>query len=79
MSRTKKPAGKRRSFRGDHRDMLAAIERTGARVEPTGGQHLKVYCPQGPVIIAQSPSDHRSVRNAVTRLRRHGLDLAGVT
>lgn len=53
--------------------MKLAIEQ-GWTVEKTGGGHWKFKPPTGPFVIApSSPSDHRSVLNLRSELRRKGL------
>lgn len=50
----------------------------GWRVEPTKNGHVTFLAPDPavpPIVVAGTPSDHRSMKNAKARLKRHGLDL----
>lgn len=52
--------------------------RAGWRVERTGSGHWSFKSPDlavAPIIVASTPSDHRSMLNARAALRRAGLDL----
>jgi hypothetical protein len=53
--------------------LLAALRRQGWRIE-SGGRHHKCYSPDsGLVVVSKTPGDHRSLRNAVAELKRHGF------
>lgn len=67
----------------DMKRLLKKIEAQGGRWRQTKGSHIEVKCPDktkcgngsGIVIIAWSPSDHRSVPNSIAKLRRCGFSL----
>jgi predicted RNA binding protein YcfA (HicA-like mRNA interferase family) len=54
--------------------VIAALEDQGWRVERTRKGHWRCYAPDGVgiVVLAGTPSDHRSFANAVATLRRYG-------
>jgi predicted RNA binding protein YcfA (HicA-like mRNA interferase family) len=56
-------------------DVVRAARRQGWRVEKTKGGHWRLYSPNGRgiVIAAGTPKGHRSVRDTVMDLRRHGF------
>lgn len=56
-----------------HRQLLRKAEDLGARIEVSGGGHLKVYTPNGAVVFcARTPSDNRAAVNLRRDLRRTG-------
>lgn len=57
------------------KDLLKALKRLGIPVSRTGGGHIKIHTPAGPYFTASTHSDPRGVKNAVSDLRRMGLDL----
>lgn len=75
MSRKPKPSGGRRRFQGDYKDLLSWLEKHGYELQMTGGQHYKVKCPSGSVVLPLTPSDYRGTMNAVSQLRRHGVPI----
>ena len=58
----------------DVRDLLLAIEATdGWETKPTSKGACTVYAPDGGrLIVHLTPSDHRSIKNVRSRLRRMG-------
>jgi hypothetical protein len=59
------------------RALRRAILAAGCRLEPGGSSHEKVISPEGRVIssLSNTPSDHRTIPNAVAELRRKGVDI----
>jgi hypothetical protein len=57
------------------RGLLRFFRETGVRYEKRHGGHICVYTPNGPVFIPSTPSDRRSLKNAVSILRRHGIPI----
>jgi predicted RNA binding protein YcfA (HicA-like mRNA interferase family) len=55
--------------------IIAALEDQGWRVERTNKGHWRCYAPdaEGIVHLPGTPSDHRSLANAVAKLRRYGF------
>lgn len=49
----------------------------GVSVRHTGGQHLQVVDDEGNVIgtFPNSPGEYRGLKNAISAMRRNGLDL----
>lgn len=66
-------SGKRETER-----LVRDLRAQGFTVELTGGNHWKVWKPgeEGCAFMSYTPSDHRSVKNAITKLRRIGYDHA---
>ncbi|AXN53362.1 HicA-like toxin [Mycobacterium phage Thonko] len=60
----------------DTRELVSRIVAAGGTVEHKRSGHIAVYL-DGRFVgqIASSPSDHRTVLNQVSRLRRNGLAL----
>ncbi|MEV2238799.1 hypothetical protein [Micromonospora sp. NPDC049891] len=58
--------------RGDHRDLIRDLVRSGWIYTPgRKGNHGKLRSPQGRlVVIANSASDHRALKNTVSIIRR---------
>jgi hypothetical protein len=55
-------------------EVLHAAEAQGCRIERGKNCHFKIYPKRGPMIVASStPSDHRSLRDTIARLRRAGI------
>lgn len=55
-------------------DLLDSCERQGCRVVPGKNCHIKVFPPRGDMIsVPSTPSDHRSMKDIVARLRRAGI------
>ena len=60
----------------DTKRILEALEEQGWRVEETKKRHYMAYPPdkaQGPVSLGSTPSDWRSLRNALSLLKRRGF------
>jgi hypothetical protein len=62
--------------------LIGKIEAQGGSVRQTRGAHYEVKCPDrskcqgtGIVVLAGTASDHRSLRNGVSQLRRCGFDV----
>lgn len=69
---------RRRGKSKEVRQLLDAIEAAGGTVEPCRNRdgHWKVFL-DGEYIggLAATPSDHRSTKNDIARLRRRGLNI----
>lgn len=76
---TKPQPGKRPKARCKATEqLLAAVEAQfgkGSVEQTKGSNHFQVKVPGGIVTLANTPSDHRSVKNARSRLRRLGVEL----
>lgn len=59
----------------NRRKLVRALREQGYTVEPTGGGHLRVLDRRGAVVgvAAATPSDWRSDRNLLARLRQTGF------
>lgn len=60
----------------EFKELKSEAERQGWRVEPTKSGHWNFYPPdptQGIVNHAGTPSDHRAMKNTISRLKRAGL------
>lgn len=58
----------------DVRKLVDVARDSGCRVENTSGGHIRVYAPDGSVVsLPSTPSDHRSVKNARSKMRRAGI------
>jgi hypothetical protein len=57
------------------RKLRRALEDQGWRVEPTKSGHWRCYAPDGEHIVhlAGTPSDRRSINNALAKLREYGF------
>lgn len=55
--------------------LIMRLQRYGLEVSRTRNGHIRIETPQGPVFTSSSPSDWRSVRNMVARLRARGIDI----
>lgn len=61
---------------GEMKQLRAAAEAAGWRVERSGGNHLKWIPPTGgAVFTSATPSDRRAAANMRRDLRRYGLDV----
>ena len=58
------------------KDLIRSLRKQGWTVEQTRNNHWKATAPTGgqPEYIASTPSDHRSLKNTVARLKRLGYD-----
>lgn len=55
-------------------ELLRTAEKQGCRIERCKNNHWQIYPPTGGIIVASAtPSDHRSIRDVVVRLRRAGV------
>ena len=56
------------------RKLVARLQDQGWRVDQLKSGHYRAYAPdgEGTVHIPGTPSDHRSLRNTVAQLKRHG-------
>jgi hypothetical protein len=56
------------------RKVLKAAEDQGWRIEPTK-KGWKLYAPDGVniVIVHNTPSDHRALKNTIARMRQYGF------
>jgi hypothetical protein len=57
------------------RDLIIALGRAGLRIEQTTKGHFKVYAPKGIVLIGRRTGDARAVKNAISNLRRYGVNI----
>ena len=56
------------------RGLLRELRDLRVEVSYTGGGHLRVETPMGPVYMPSTPSDTgRGIRNCRAELRRHGV------
>ncbi|AXH49737.1 HicA-like toxin [Gordonia phage Pleakley] len=62
----------------EYRDLVRKIEAAGGEVrKPTGKGHPKVYLGGRFIMtLCCTPSDHRSRKNELARLRRAGLEIS---
>lgn len=60
----------------DLKKMLAEAERQGWRVKRTKRGHYMLFAPDGvgKVTFSGTASDHRSLDNALSQMRKHGFD-----
>jgi hypothetical protein len=59
-------------------DILRAANAQGCRVERTKRNHWKIFIPEGELVVVPGmPSDHRSLRDVIVRLRRAGIIVGG--
>ena len=76
-TRTANPQGKRPKVKDRVLDaMIAAAWEAGWWCERTGSSHVMCYPAdqkEKPVLVANTPSDHRTIPNTRSRLRRSGL------
>lgn len=56
-------------------DLLDQLQALSVSYELTRNGHYRVNTPQGPVYMPSTPSDWRAVPNAVSLLRRHGVQI----
>lgn len=55
------------------RKLIRRLEKDGWSARKTGGGHWVVRSPEGvPVSMPSSPSDHRSMKNVMAKLKRAG-------
>lgn len=60
----------------DLKRLMKLAREQGWSVEMTGGHHLRWTPPEGPYVICPStPSDHRSIPNTISNLRKAGLEV----
>jgi predicted RNA binding protein YcfA (HicA-like mRNA interferase family) len=65
-----------RATRREYQALVELAEAQGWEVTQNGGGHLRFQGPEGQLVFtAQTPSDHRSIKNATSFLRRAGLDV----
>lgn len=72
------PGSRNSAIRGtnkDQRRLIKAIKQAGGEVRPSGiSGHVDVYLDGRRIgCLSGSPSDHRTTKNDIARLRRHGL------
>ena len=64
---------RRRVGNPEVREMLRVAEANGCRVK-SGSGHFSVYAPNGKIVtLPSTPSDHRSVLNCRSQMRRAGI------
>jgi hypothetical protein len=76
----KKQATPKRWRSKQAKEIAAAVQRAGGRVERTAGGHLKVIGPAGSAIVASAPNDGRAggraVHNTLATIRsKTGLEV----
>ncbi len=61
------------------KELLDAAKEKGWRVEQTKKGHWRCYAPDGENIVTLpgTPSDRRSIRNAIAQMRRYGFHWKG--
>lgn len=58
---------------GPMREIFLSLERQGWRIEITKKNHLKLFSPEGGIVVASgTPSDWRAMMQLRADLRRHG-------
>lgn len=58
----------------DFRQLLRRCRDLGCEIGVTRGEHIKITCPNGAVVItASTASDWRSIKNLRASLRRNGV------
>ena len=58
------------------KQLLNKCRKAGCTVEMRNGGHLAIHLPMGGVVYCPStPSEHRSLRNVMGKLRRGGLNI----
>lgn len=57
------------------RKLLRRLHKAGLETRITGGGHIRIETPNGPVYAAASGSDRRGVRNLCAALRARGVDI----
>jgi hypothetical protein len=59
----------------DAQKLIAKVQEQGWRVDDKGSAWLR-YSPDGKTIVTihKTPSDHRALKNAISRLKRGGFD-----
>lgn len=57
------------------RRLVMQLERAGLQVSITQKGHIRIETPKGPVFTSGSPSDWRSLKNMVARLRARGVEI----
>lgn len=67
---------RKRAARKDVRELLAAVEAADWKVVATS-RHFQCLAPDGVtiVVVPQTPSDARSLKNCAARLRRAGVSV----
>jgi hypothetical protein len=60
-------------------ELLRELEAQGFTWRTTKRNHILIYAPQGHVVttLPSTPSDHRSMKNAIAGLRRAGFEWKG--
>lgn len=61
------------------RDLIRELEAQGFTWRTTARHHILVYSPDGNVVttMPSTPSDHRSMKNCLSQLRRAGFEWKG--
>jgi hypothetical protein len=57
------------------RELLRALRKRKIPYTKRRGGHICVEAPKGLVFMARTPSDHRAIKNALSVLRKYGVDL----
>lgn len=55
--------------------ILVRLRQAGLEASVTGGGHIRIETPAGPVFAPASGSDRRGMRNLCATLRSRGVDL----
>lgn len=59
------------------RELIERVKQAGGTVDCGGNKHWRVTLPAGgTVVLGQTPSDYRSVKNSALQLHRAGLNVA---
>jgi len=60
-------------------ELLRQLDAQGFTWRPTKRQHIMVYAPDGRLVttLPSTPSDYRSMKNAIAVLRRAGFEWKG--
>ncbi len=63
------------SGKRDMEQLVKRVRRLGHEVEISRGCHYKVFAPDGIVFISYTPGDRRALAEAVSDLRRNGVNV----
>lgn len=67
------------SASSDFKKVVKAAKEQGRRAETTKKGHWRLYAPDGINIVhaAGTPSDHHSLENAISQMRKYGFEWKG--
>ena len=74
----RKPLDPNRISNKDLKLLLRQAQQQGFMIFSTSNNHICLIAPSGErIIMGQSPSDHRALRNCEARMKRHGFERQG--